>query len=547
MESAVCTLESLAQRSRQLFTLPTVAMEVLRLTSDRQVDVEKIRACIEKDPAMVAKLLRVVNSSLFCMHGVVRDLPQALTLIGLNPLRLLVLGFCLPERLLKGIAEDVLAWYWRQTLTKAVAAREFAAVASPILADEVFVAALLRDIGMLLLIQELDKPYLKLVHRSISSKKDIVEIEKKAMGFDHVELSFKMMEGWGFPSSLQGREDSFDASEFDADSPGMAPRLLRVAELATDLFTSGKTSLFPALLEESQRLLGIEESRTEIILDSIEAKVRQLADVLSLKLPENLDYQSLLATARERLIAAADEAAEDLVQDGNRGGDEEETSPRLKKVIEDDIVRESRAATRRRDAQNKASARAAAGDKAETEEPETTRTPPRADDTVVEEDALDAQTAGSRSAGLAGLDTDALAAEVHGACGPFAVAEESASDSTKRAEPPQPGAGSSRAGAASGGRTRQAGPDGKGTSALDKSASSPEPKNRLCSSSCGRRRRRVTDCAARPACWWSTSTTMSMRWAGTTSPFSRSLCGCHANRVAENGISCRTSRRTAAR
>ena len=442
MDTTVCTLESLAQKSTQLFTLPTVAMEVLDLTANREVDVEKIRVCIEKDPALVAKLLRVVNSSLFCTHGVVRDLRQALTLIGLNPLRLLVLGFCLPERLLKGISENVLAWYWRQTLTKAVAAREFAIVACPILADEVFVAGLLRDIGMLLLIQELDKPYLKLVNQAISAGVDVKEIEKRAMGFDHVQLSFKMMEGWGFPASLQERNDPLDSDGFDSEEPGMAPRLLCVAKMVADLLASERTSVLPALLEESRRLLQIDDSQTEGILDSIEEKVRQLANVLSLKLPQNLDYHSLLATARDRLILAADEAAGNLVQDGNHAPNSSGTSSPLKKAIKDDILRKSQKETPQADA-TQGTGEKPGLDRVEQPEADPSKTDGepcgekqraahgvdsasqpsetncRVETEGIKKDDIKTDDIDTNGIDTGGINTDALIADVHSACGAF--------------------------------------------------------------------------------------------------------------------------------
>lgn len=414
MDTAVCTLESLSSRGRQLFTLPTVAMDVLDLTANREVDVEQIRVCIERDPALVAKLLRVVNSSLYGSHGTVRDLRQALTLIGLNPLRLLVLGFCLPERLLKGVAQNVLSWYWRQTLTKAVAAREFAVIACPVLADEVFVTGLLRDIGILLLIQELDQPYLKLVDQAIRSGIDLREIEQMAMGFDHVQLSSRMMEGWGFPPSLRARDESMDGVSFDSPETTMAPRVLYLAEIATQLLAGGKTSLFPDLLESAQRLLRISEPQTEAILDTIEEKVRQLAGVLSLKLPENLDYQSLLAAARDRLIQAADEAAGDLVHESNVEAVEPEAAPELRKTVEEEILLASgqAAATRvPRDGEAQA-------------ELETTRAVSVSSRSNRQGPVVSA--GGRESAGneTAAEESSGLAEEILAACGPFAGPEE---------------------------------------------------------------------------------------------------------------------------
>src|SRR5207244_3579816 len=80
--------------------------------------------CLETDPALAARILRVVNSSLFGPSRHVTDLNQALTLLGIRPLKMLVLGFSLPKELFSGLQAQVLANYWRQTLVKAVAARE---------------------------------------------------------------------------------------------------------------------------------------------------------------------------------------------------------------------------------------------------------------------------------------------------------------------------------------------------------------------------------------------------------------------------------------
>ena len=49
------------------------------------------------------------------------DLNQALTLLGIRPLKMLVLGFSLPKELFTGLEAEVLGRYWRQTLVKAVA------------------------------------------------------------------------------------------------------------------------------------------------------------------------------------------------------------------------------------------------------------------------------------------------------------------------------------------------------------------------------------------------------------------------------------------
>src|SRR5687767_12344218 len=83
-------LQRFVHRAGELYTLPRVAVEVLELTSEKVVDARKLKQCIEYDPALTAKLLRVVNSSLFGLSREVADLNQALAMLGTKPLKLLV-------------------------------------------------------------------------------------------------------------------------------------------------------------------------------------------------------------------------------------------------------------------------------------------------------------------------------------------------------------------------------------------------------------------------------------------------------------------------
>ncbi|HEX7450065.1 MAG TPA: HDOD domain-containing protein, partial [Pirellulales bacterium] len=170
MEVPNQTLAKLLDQSRQLYTLPGVALRVLELTNNPQVDAAELKACIERDPALTIKVLRVVNSSLFGMSRRVSDLNQALTLLGTKPLKLLVLGFSLPDQLFADLAGDVLSRYWRHTLTRAVAARELSERLWKVPGDEVFVAGLLKDLGRLVLIQGLGRPYVEFLRRADFSR-----------------------------------------------------------------------------------------------------------------------------------------------------------------------------------------------------------------------------------------------------------------------------------------------------------------------------------------------------------------------------------------
>ncbi len=117
-------LSPFVAKARTLYTLPAVASRVLELSSQPRVDLKALRDCLETDPALVAKVLKVVNSSLFGLCRQVTDLGQALALLGVKPLKMLVLGFSLPTASTFTGDSRWLISYWRLAALKAVAGRE---------------------------------------------------------------------------------------------------------------------------------------------------------------------------------------------------------------------------------------------------------------------------------------------------------------------------------------------------------------------------------------------------------------------------------------
>ena len=82
MNDVTSRVEQMAARAAALYSRPTVALEIVRLTSEPQVDPRVLKELLEKDPALTCKILRVVNSSFFGLRREVSDLNQALGLLG---------------------------------------------------------------------------------------------------------------------------------------------------------------------------------------------------------------------------------------------------------------------------------------------------------------------------------------------------------------------------------------------------------------------------------------------------------------------------------
>lgn len=312
------SFERIVEQAQTLYTLPSVAADVVTLTSGDEVDAGKIRACIENDPALVVRILRVVNSSMFGLSQPVRDLGQALTLLGVKPLKLLVLGFSLPDRLFKDLAPATLEHYWTTALTKAVAAREISESVWKRPGDEAFLGGLLHDLGLLVLIQHIGNPAIDFVARSVEERAELTSLERELLGFDHVQLTSRLLTQWNLPAPLI---EAIALSELPPeietlDPPDRTlPYILHLAGLVTRMLVDEDPMALVELQATGERLHhALTQDELENLVAQVEENVGQLSEVLALDLPTGLNYREIVSRAHSQMAQTACEITTELLQ-----------------------------------------------------------------------------------------------------------------------------------------------------------------------------------------------------------------------------------------
>ncbi|MGD9634522.1 MAG: HDOD domain-containing protein [Pirellulales bacterium] len=312
MNDITSRVEQIAARAAALYSRPTVALEIVRLTEEPQVDPRLLKELLEKDPALTCKILRVVNSSFYGLRREVADLNQALNILGNKPLQLLALGFSVPDELFMEIAADQLQWYWRTTLTRAVAARQLATELWCEPGDEAFIAGMMQDIGILAMLREFGPPYIKLLARVILEHSDLSSLERDSLGFDHVELSAALMRQWHLPARLieavaTPKETGRLAHSLSEDAD--LARILHLADLLAQLVGQRRFTVLPELLEAGGAYRDLTKGRLGVLVETLQPQVEQLAGILSVELASGADYKEMLAKAHERMSTLSEEFA----------------------------------------------------------------------------------------------------------------------------------------------------------------------------------------------------------------------------------------------
>jgi HD-like signal output (HDOD) protein len=185
----------------ELPSSPRVLSELLTALEDQDVPIAELAKIVERDVAMCAKCLQLVNSAFFGLPRRESNVQRAIGLLGTNMLRSLAfsigafrafpagsspLGFSL-ERL-----------ECHSLLTAKLAARLVPASQ----AEEVFMAAMLHDIGNLILAARLPHKFAPILEQSAREGRPAYAVEEEVLGVSHAEIGAYLLGLWGLPHMI---------------------------------------------------------------------------------------------------------------------------------------------------------------------------------------------------------------------------------------------------------------------------------------------------------------------------------------------------------
>jgi HD-like signal output (HDOD) protein len=205
-EAAKQVVERALSRIGDIATLPEVTIRIIEIVEDPKSTARDLHEVIKKDPALAVKVLKVVNSAFYGLPGQVASVDRAIILLGLSAVKNLAIAASI-ARLFKGkrISENFSAAdLWRHNLAVAVSAKGLAKFSShPGMADEVFVAGLIHDLGTLVERQAYPDEFARVIHRCSQEVVDFRECERELIGADHQAFGAALTAKWKFPRHLR--------------------------------------------------------------------------------------------------------------------------------------------------------------------------------------------------------------------------------------------------------------------------------------------------------------------------------------------------------
>ena len=263
--------------------MPVVATKLVEATTGSDTTGNEVVTLIEKDVALSAKLLQVINSPFYGFSRGITTINEAVSLMGFKQVANIALGLAamssLPRFESPGFDYDA---FWERALASAVAAVMVTSRVRPEASHCIFTIALLQNVGSYLLVRQL--PILHGYAQAVADEDQIhlATAERKAFGTDHAEVGARLAEHWNLPPNMVVPIryhhylylDEELASDVRDLNLSISVHLLNVSSLITDVIYDGNPEVAKGLyLDRAEKYLDLDRNGAEEILEMLPAEI----------------------------------------------------------------------------------------------------------------------------------------------------------------------------------------------------------------------------------------------------------------------------------
>ena len=288
---------------------PALAARLVELGQRPDATINEVAQLIGLDPATSAKIMRLANSALYARQRKIENLRQAINLFGLEgalsmALSITVVSGLQARRGRQGRGFDY-ERYWRRSIASATACQVIGNAMSVGRREELFLAGLLQDLGMLV-IDAWSPAFYDDLPEEPAGHAMITGYEQASLGMDHAEVGAHVLRGWSFPevlaSAVAGSHEPLEGT-INQEFVTMA-KVLHIASEMADLIVGGheRDEGFLQLEARALELLDMRSEQVTGIFSSVTEEIGPLAQLFEIDMGDDFVARTITDRAKEVLL-----------------------------------------------------------------------------------------------------------------------------------------------------------------------------------------------------------------------------------------------------
>jgi HD-like signal output (HDOD) protein/tRNA A-37 threonylcarbamoyl transferase component Bud32 len=286
---------------------PALALQIVEKASDPDCEVREICALLACDPVLCGKMLKIVNSALYCPSKPVTAIDRAVAILGFNRLRSLVLGMSIPAMQFRSNSDQGLRNFWKCSVSGAIIACELSRLLSYHNPEEDLVASLLRNLGIVLLEQTFHDQYEPVWTGSTQlAAGERCRWETETFGIDHAEVGAALLRAWRLPDAIVEPIRLHHSVEQAGSLPTHLAKRANLIEFIDRLTELEDVRSTPEdlrqLLQDARERFSLEPETLEKVLVEVTPKIEAFAALVQLDIGDCPRFSIALSAGCEELV-----------------------------------------------------------------------------------------------------------------------------------------------------------------------------------------------------------------------------------------------------
>jgi putative nucleotidyltransferase with HDIG domain len=197
-------IKKILKKADSLKPVPAIVNKILTLANDPESGLDYLVHLVKHEPSITANLLRTCNSAAMGLSVKIDSVQQAVAMLGTQEVVELVLSQNLSNNLLRAqkgyrLAKNDL---WKQSVATAMVARTLAERRDLFNLPAIYTAALLKDIGKVILQEFVDHELDKIDDLVKNEGLSFLEAEEVCLGMNHAALGAIITKRWHFSDHM---------------------------------------------------------------------------------------------------------------------------------------------------------------------------------------------------------------------------------------------------------------------------------------------------------------------------------------------------------
>ncbi len=193
--------EKIVESIIDLPTLPQVVTTLINTINDPYSDASMINKIVEHDPALAARILKLVNSSFYSLSKPVNSIQQAVVILGFNTIRSLAIS----ASVFNAFTANKFSYegFWIQSLACAFMMDVLAKNSTVLDQEATFTVGLLHSIGKIIIEQYATERFDDILDVGHRNKLSFLDAEQQVLNTSYTNLGFWLAEKWSLSETIQ--------------------------------------------------------------------------------------------------------------------------------------------------------------------------------------------------------------------------------------------------------------------------------------------------------------------------------------------------------